>query len=116
MLTPVQSGQSLAVTNVMQSIVDGIDERRREDAEKQSGRKDDAIQQAMVRSDEAARQANTRINEHFFGKGARNDDTVATLIARLSSSLGVTQQKDESSRAFAQRLTDAVAYIDGVAN
>ena len=115
MLTPVQSGQSLAVTNVMQSIVDGIDERRREDAEKQSGRKDDAIQQAMVRSDEAARQANTRINEHFFGKGARNDDTVATLIARLSSSLGVTQQKDESSRAFAQRLTDAVAFMDGVA-
>jgi hypothetical protein len=111
MLTPLQSGQSLAVVSTMQSILDNVEDRRREETEKQSGRKDDAARQVSIQPDASARQANARINEHFFGNNARGEETIATLISRISQSLGISQQADETSRAFAQRLADMVALV-----
>ena len=115
MLTPLQSTQSAAAVSAMQSIVETIEDRRREDAEKAGGRKpDDAREQAHLRSDDTARQANARINEHFFGSNGRSEDTLAKLISRFSDALGVTQEADESSRAFAQRLSDMLVLVDSV--
>lgn len=115
MLTPLQSAQSTAAVSAMQSIVETIEDRRREEAEKTSGRKtDDVLQPAALRSDDATRQANTRINEHFFGSNGRGEDTLAKLISRFSDALGVTQQEDESARAFAQRLADMLSLVDGI--
>ena len=115
MLTPVQSAQSNAALSAMQSIVETIEDKRREEAEKASGRKnDDVLQQAHLRSDDTARQANTRINEHFFGSNARGGDTLAKLISRFSDALGVTQQEGETSRAFAQRLSDMLVLVDSI--
>ncbi|WP_439630018.1 hypothetical protein [Shinella sp.] len=116
MLTPLQSAQSTAAVSAMQSIVETIEDRRREDAEKTSGRKtDDVLQPAALRSDDTARQANARINEHFFGSNGRGEDTLAKLISRFSDALGVTQQEGETSRAFAQRLSDMLTLVDGIA-
>jgi hypothetical protein len=116
MLTPLQSAQSTAAVSAMQSIVETIEDRRREEAEKTSGRKtDDVLQPAALRSDDTARQANTRINEHFFGSNGRGEDTLAKLISRFSDALGVTQQEGETSRAFAQRLSDMLTLVDGIA-
>jgi hypothetical protein len=115
MLTPLQSAQSTAAISAMQSIVETIEDRRREEAEKASGRKNDDIrEQAHLQSDDAARQANTRINEHFFGSNARGGDTLAKVIARFSDTLGITQQDGESARAFAQRLSDRITLVDSV--
>ena len=117
MLTPLQSAQSTAAVSAMQSIVETLEERRREDAEKASGRKDDDVlkqQQAHLRADNAAQQANARINEHFFGSNARGADTLAKLVSRFSDLLGVTQQDGETSRHFAQRLRDQITLIDTV--
>ena len=115
MLTPLQSAQSTAAISAMQSIVETIEDRRREEAEKASGRKNDDIrEQAHLQSDDAARQANTRINEHFFGSNARGGDTLAKVIARFSDTLGITQQDGESARAFAQRLSDKITLVDSV--
>lgn len=115
MLTPLQSAQSTAAVSAMQSIVETIEDKRREDAEKASGRKnDDVLQQAHLRSDDTARQANARINEHFFGSNGRSEDTLAKLISRFSDALGVSQQEGESSRAFAQRLTDVLVLVDSI--
>lgn len=115
MLTPLQSAQSTAAVSAMQSIVETIEDRRRKEAEKTSGRKtDDVLQPAALRSDDATRQANTRINEHFFGSNDRGEDTLAKLISRFSDALGVTQQEDESARAFAQRLADMLSLVDGI--
>lgn len=112
MLTPLQSAQSTAAVSAMQSIVETIEERRREDTAKAGGRQnDDALQQAQLRSDDTARKANTRINEHFFGSNARGEETLARLISRFSDTLGVTQQEDESARAFAQRLADRLTLV-----
>ncbi|WP_439615010.1 hypothetical protein [Shinella sp.] len=116
MLTPLQSAQSTAAVSAMQSIVETIEDRRREEAEKTSGRKtDDVLQPAALRSDDTARQANARINEHFFGSNGRGEDTLAKLISRFSDALGVTQQEGETSRAFAQRLSDMLTLVDGIA-
>jgi hypothetical protein len=115
MLTPLQSAQSTAALSAMQSIVETIEDRRREDAEKASGRRpDEVLQQAHLRSDDTARQANARINEHFFGSNGRDEDTLAKLISRFSDMLGVTQQDGETSRGFAQRLSDMLTLVDGI--
>lgn len=115
MLTPLQSAQTTAALSAMQSIVETIEDRRREDAEKASGRKpDEVLQQAHLRSDNTARQANARINEHFFGSNGRDEDTLAKLISRFSNMLDVTQQEGETSRAFAQRLSDMLTLVDAI--
>lgn len=115
MLTPLQSAQSTAAVSAMQSIVETIEDRRREEAEKASGQKKDEIRaQAELRSDDTARQANARITEHFFGSNARGGDTLAKLISRFSETLGVSQQDGETARAFAQRLADKLTLIDSV--
>ena len=113
MLTPLQSAQSTAAVSAMQSIVETLEERRREEAEKASGRpKDDAQKQVHLRSDDTARQANARINEHFFGSNASGEETLARLISRFSDTLGITQQDGEGSRAFAQRLADRLLLVE----
>lgn len=117
MLTPLQSAQSTAAVSAMQSIVETLEERRREEAEKASGRKnDDSLQQqqAHLRSDDATRQANARINEHFFGGNADSGDTLAKLVSRFSAMLGLTQQTDESGRDFAQRLADRLTLVGSI--
>lgn len=115
MLTPLQSAQSTAAVSAMQSIVETLEERRREEVEKASGQpKDDAQKQAHLRSDDTTRQANARINEHFFGSNARGEETLAKLISRFSDTLGVTQQDGEGARAFAQRLADRLALVDQI--
>jgi hypothetical protein len=117
MLTPLQSAQSTAAVSAMQSIVETLEERRREETEKASGRKtEDALQkqQAHLRSDDTTRQANARINEHFFGSNAGGADTLAKLVSRFSDMLGITQQDGESGRAFAQRLADQLTLVGGI--
>ena len=115
MLTPLQSAQSTAALSAMQSLVDTIEERRREEADKASGRKtDDIREQAHLQSDDTARQANARINEHFFGSNARGADTLAKLISRFSDTLGLSQQEGETARAFSQRLADKLALVESI--
>ncbi|WP_312413650.1 hypothetical protein [Shinella sp.] len=117
MLTPLQSAHAGAAVSAMQSIAETLEERRREEAEKASGRKDDDVlkrQQAQVGSDDTARQANTRINEHFFGSNARGQDTLAKLVSRFSAMLGISQGDSETGRQFAQRLSDQLALIGNI--
>lgn len=115
MLTPLQSAQSTAAVSAMQLIVETLEDRRREEAEKAGGRKnDDTREQAHLQSDDTARQANARINEHFFGSNSRGADTLAKLISRFSDTLGIAQQEGENTRAFAQRLADRLTLVDAV--
>lgn len=115
MLTPLQSAQSTAAVSALQSIVTTIEDRQREEAEKASGRnKDDVLQQAHLRPDNAARQANARINEHFFGNSIQDGDTLAKLISRFSDALGIAQMEGETARSFAQRLADQLTLVEAV--
>lgn len=114
MLYPLQSAPLAAAASTMQGILDTIGDRQREEAEKANGRKNDAFPAPSVQSDETARQANARVNEHFFGSRARDTETIATLVSRLSAVLGVSQRPEETGRAFAQRLSDLVTLADTV--
>lgn len=115
MLTPLASAGAAAIVSTMQSILDTLEERRREEAEKASGQKRDDTPKANLQSDETARQASARINAHFFGSDARNDNTLAKLVSRFADALGLSQRDGETSRAFAKRLADAVTLVDSVA-
>ncbi|MCF3638976.1 hypothetical protein LXM94_03225 [Rhizobium sp. TRM95111] len=116
MITSLQGSQAAIATTVMTSIIDSIEDRRRDEEAERTGRTDDTLQQAMVQASETEREANARINEHFFGERANSEETMARIIARFSSALGLSQRPEETSRAFAQRLADAVAFIDAVSN
>ncbi|WEZ84921.1 hypothetical protein P6U16_10570 [Rhizobium sp. 32-5/1] len=65
-------------------------------------------------ADDVARSANARINEHFFGALQRDENPLATLIARFTAVMGVTQGADESSLDFGTRLEDALYFADYV--
>ena len=114
MLTPLSSAQSAATVSTMQSILETMEDRQREEADRASGRKDDDATRPQIRSDETARQANARINAHFFGSEGRNETSLVKLIARFADALGLSQKEGETGRAFAQRLADAVALIERV--
>lgn len=111
MLLPTQQASATLVTSMVQSIVDDIEKRRIEEEEKLSGKKEDKVVKAQVRSDDVTKAANTKINEHFFGALKRDENPLATLIARFTSAVGLTQETGESSDDFATRLQDALVFV-----
>lgn len=114
MLTPLAGTGTAAIVSTMRSILETIEERRLEEAETANGGKRDETARPALKSDETARQANTRINEHFFGLNARDDNTFVKLVARFADMLGLSQREGESGRAFARRLADAVTLVGSV--
>ncbi|WP_349436758.1 hypothetical protein [Pararhizobium sp. A13] len=116
MLPPSQQASTTLVTSMVQSIVDDIEKRRLEEEEKAKGEKDDdKVLKARIKSDEVSQAANARINEHFFGALKRDENPMATLAARFSAVMGVTQITDESDMDFGSRLEDALAMTELVA-
>lgn len=111
MLPPTQQASTTLVTSLVQSIVDDIEKRRIEEEEKLSGKKEDKVVKAQVRSDDVSKAANAKINEHFFGALKRDENPLATLIARFTSAVGIAQETGESSDDFATRLTDSLVFV-----
>jgi hypothetical protein len=112
MITPLQQASGIAVTDIMRSMVTAIEERQQEEHDKANGVKKDDITRPQVERSETHRAANEKITAHLFGSMKRDADPYATLIARFSSALNIEQGKDESSFAFAKRLSDAVVLTD----
>lgn len=108
MITPLQQTASIAVSDLMRSMVETIEERQREEQEKANGTKKDEAVKTQPQPDESQRVANEKISAYLFGIMKPDPDAFASLVSRFSSALGVTQEQDESSFAFAQRLQDAL--------
>ena len=112
MITPLQQTASIAVSDLMRSMVETIEERQREEQEKANGtQKDDAVK-TQPQPDESQRVANEKISAYLFGIMKPDPDAFASLVSRFSSALGVTQENDESSFSFARRLQDALTLTD----
>jgi hypothetical protein len=109
-LPPTQQASATLVTSMVQSIVDDIEKRRIEEDEKLKGKKEDKVVKAQVRSDDVARVANDKINAHFFGALKRDENPMATLIARFTGAMGLAQNTDETNGDFATRLEDALMF------
>ncbi|MCZ7858387.1 hypothetical protein O9X81_17310 [Agrobacterium salinitolerans] len=108
MITPLQRTAGIAVSDLMRSMVETIEERQREEQEKANGtKKDDAVKTNPL-PDESQRAANEKISAYLFGAMKLDPDAFLSLISRFVSALGVTQEANESSFAFASRLQDAL--------
>ncbi|MGV1943307.1 hypothetical protein ACQZ5D_22755 [Agrobacterium sp. 22-211-1] len=108
MITPLQQTASIAVSDLMRSMVETIEERQREEQEKANGTKKDEAVKTQPQPDESQRVANEKISAYLFGIMKPDPDAFASLVSRFSSALGVTQENDESSFSFARRLQDAL--------
>jgi hypothetical protein len=112
-ITSLQAGGTVA-TSLVQSVLDDLEKRRLEEEEKARGKKEDKILKTKVAADDVARSANAKINEHFFGALQRDENPLATLMARFTAVMGVTQGAEESSLDFGTRLEDALFFADYV--
>ncbi len=110
MLPPLQSSVGQFATTQLGSMLENIEARRREEDDKAKGReREDKV--VATSPDPPTVAANEKINAYFFGALKIDPDPFATLVARFSDALGLTQQADESSRDFARRLSDAVTML-----
>ncbi len=110
MLPPLQPSVGQFATTQLGSMLENIEARRREEDDKAKGReREDKV--VATSPDPPTVAANEKINAYFFGALKIDPDPFATLIARFSDALGLTQQADESSRDFARRLSDAVTML-----
>ena len=112
MITPLQQTAGIAVSDLMRSMVQTIEERQREEQEKANGTKKDDAVKTNPQPDESQRAANEKISVYLFGVMKPDADAFASLVSRFSSALGITQEKDESSFSFARRLQDALTLTD----
>ncbi|MCZ7910769.1 hypothetical protein ACQZ5N_19560 [Agrobacterium sp. 22-221-1] len=112
MITPLQQTAGIAVSDLMRSMVETIEERQREEQEKANGTKKDDAVKTNPQPDESQRTANEKISAYLFGVMKPDADAFASLVSRFSSALGITQEKDESSFSFARRLQDALTLTD----
>lgn len=111
MLPPLQQSTGQFATTQLRSMLDDIETRRQEAADKAKGReREDKVVGAT--QDPSTVAANEKINAYFFGALKLDPDPFATLVARFSDALGLSQRTDESSRDFARRLSDAVTMLD----
>ncbi|MDR6755172.1 hypothetical protein J2Y48_000445 [Mycoplana sp. BE70] len=111
MLPPLQQSNGQFATDQLRSMLEDVEARRKEAEDKAAGKdKNDRI--VGTHADPVSAAANEKINAHFFGAMKGDPDPMATLIARFASAVGLSQGHDESSKAFAQRLSDAVAMLE----
>lgn len=108
MITPLQQTAGIAVSDLMRSMVETIEERQREEQEKANGTKKDDAFRTDPQPDESQRFANEKISAYLFGAMKPDPDAFASLVSRFSAALGITQDADESNFSFAQRLQDAL--------
>ena len=113
MITPLQQTAGIAVSELMRSMVETIEERQREEQEKANGTKKDDAVRTNPQPDESQRVANEKISAYLFGAMKPDPDAFASLVSRFSAALGITQDVDESNFSFAQRLQDALTLTQG---
>ncbi|WP_332304033.1 hypothetical protein [Rhizobium sp. GR12] len=113
MITPLQQTAGIAVSDLMRSMVESMEERQREEQEKANGTKKDEAVKTQPQPDQSHRAANEKISAYLFGAMKPDADAFASLVSRFSSALGITQEKDESNFSFAQRLQDVLTLTGG---
>jgi phosphopantetheine adenylyltransferase len=113
MITPLQQTAGIAVSDLMRSMVESMEERQREEQEKANGTKKDEAVKTQPQPDQSHRAANEKISAYLFGAMKPDANAFASLVSRFSSALGITQEHDESNISFAQRLQDALTLTGG---
>lgn len=97
MLLPTQQSSATATTNLVGSILKDIEKRQAEEAEKAKGTKDDKILKAQVKSDDAQKAANTKINDHFFNQAGNDANSNRMVLIREVGKLFDLKREDFTS-------------------
>jgi hypothetical protein len=113
MLLPTQAASGLAATNLMQSTLDSMEERRRQDEEKASGDKKDPVAEARISASTEARRAQGKIAEALFGiNNIDPNELKMKLTERLAARLGIDLEQERSNYALGKAIEDAVKDLD----
>jgi hypothetical protein len=113
MLLPTQQSHGLAATNLMQSMLDGIEEQRRQQEEERTGRERDAVSEARISASEEAKRAREKVAEALFGSNrADPNELKIQLIDRLATKLGIDTDEARSSFKLGRALEDALKDMD----
>jgi hypothetical protein len=109
MLLPTQQTYGLAATNMMQSMLDSIEEQRKKDDERRTGKKSDPVTEARISASEDARRARDKITTALFGVNQTDPNELKIeLVDRLASKLGIDTDEARSSYKLGKALEDAL--------
>lgn len=109
MLLPTQQSYGLAATNVMQSMLDGIEEQRKKEEAERSGKERDPVNEARISASEEAKRAKEKITSALFGVNRTDPNELKIeLIDRLAAKLGIDTDEARSSYRLGRALEDAL--------
>ncbi|WP_117192892.1 hypothetical protein [Rhizobium terrae] len=109
MLLPTQQTYGLAATNAMQSMLDSIEEQRKREEEKRTGKEKDPIAEARISASEEAKRAKDKIASALFDASRVDPDQLKIdLMERLADKLGIDVDKARSSYRLGRALEDAL--------
>ncbi|MGV3551572.1 hypothetical protein [Rhizobium sp.] len=113
MLLPTERSAGLAATNLMQSMLDKAEERRAEQDEKASGKKEDPVLKARVSMDETRARAKEKIETYLFDSSSVSvNELKLGLMERLGEALGIKQEDGESGFGWGRKLETALSTMD----
>lgn len=114
MLLPTQQAFGQAATGLMQSMLDEIEERRKQQEEKRVGKTtNDPMVEARISASDEARRARENIAEAFFNGGAKSiTEQKIELMDQLGKELGISRDDFRSSYGYGKAIEDAIAALD----
>ena len=113
MVLPTEAAFGVAAANLMQSTLDSIEERRRQDEEKAAGQKRDPVVEARISASTEAKRAQDKIAEALFGiNNVDANELKMQLTERLAVKLGIDLEKERSNYSLGRAIEEAVKELD----
>ncbi len=112
MILPTQATASTAAISAMQSMLDGIDERRRQDEEAATGQKRNPVTEAQWSAGNVSRRAQERIAGALFGIDSVDPNGLKIqLIERLTARLGIDLDTERSNFSLGRAIEKAIKQL-----
>lgn len=109
MLLPTQQSAGLAATNLMRSMLDGIEEQRKKEEAERTGKERDKITEARIGASEEAKRAKDKIATALFGSGSADPEKLKIdLIERLGKKLGIDTDAAKSGYRLGKAMEDVL--------
>ncbi|MGW9230102.1 hypothetical protein ACWGPT_04445 [Pseudorhizobium sp. NPDC055634] len=115
MILPTDAAFGKVATNLMHSVLESIEERRREDEEAATGKRRDMVAEARVSASTEAKRAKDKIAEALFSLNHVDPNQLKIeLIERLVGKLGMDLEENRSNYALGKAIEDALKELDPV--
>lgn len=113
MLLPTQQAFGQVATNVMQSLLEDMEQRRKEEAERNSPKpKTDPLVEAKISASEEAKRAKEKIAQALFGQGQVDiNEMRMALIEQLGEKLGIDVEEAKSSYGLGSAFEEALKSL-----